>query len=275
MNLAVNARDAMPAGGKIRVETANVELDELYARHHAGAKIGRHILLSVSDTGTGMSPETVTHIFEPFFTTKEMGKGTGLGLATVYGIVKQSGGYIWVESELGKGSTFKIFLPRLSEIPATAPISQPTSAASGHETILLVEDAEPLRKLAFRFLENHGYRVFQAESGEEALTVAGGLLEPIHLVLTDVVMPGMNGRALTERLLPGHPEMKVLYMSGYADSFIAGHGVLERGTALIHKPFSEEALLAKVREVLDARSETRQENSHRDAQTVLTQGKDH
>jgi len=275
MNLAVNARDAMPTGGKIRVETANVELDELYARHHAGAKIGRHILLSVSDTGTGMSPETVTHIFEPFFTTKEMGKGTGLGLATVYGIVKQSGGYIWVESELGKGSTFKIFLPRLSEIPATAPISQPTSAASGHETILLVEDAEPLRKLAFRFLENHGYRVFQAESGEEALTVAGGLLEPIHLVLTDVVMPGMNGRALTERLLPGHPEMKVLYMSGYADSFIAGHGVLERGTALIHKPFSEEALLAKVREVLDARSETQQENSHRDAQTVLTQGKDH
>jgi len=274
MNLAVNARDAMPSGGNIRVKTANVELDEGYARHHAGAKVGRHVLLSVSDTGTGMSPETVTHIFEPFFTTKELGKGTGLGLATVYGIVKQSGGYIWVESELGKGSSFRIFLPRLSEMPTTAAVSQPTSTASGHETILLVEDAEPLRKLALRFLENHGYRVFQAQNGEEALMVARGSHEPIHLVLTDVVMPGMNGRVLAEKLLPRYPGMKVLYMSGYTDAFIAGHGVLEQGTALIHKPFSEELLIAKVREVLDAGNETQQKESRRDAQTVLTQGKE-
>jgi len=274
MNLAVNARDAMPAGGTIRVETSNVELDELYARHHAGAKPGRYVLLSVSDTGTGMSPETVTHIFEPFFTTKEMGKGTGLGLATVYGIVKQSGGYIWVDSDLGKGSSFKIFLPQLFEVPTIAvAASQPASAVSGNETILLVEDAEPLRKLAFRFLENRGYKVFQAQHGEEALVVAQGLRKSIHLLLTDVVMPGINGRKLAEQLLPRHPRMKVLYMSGYTDSFIAGHGVLEQGTALIHKPFSEEALLAKVREVLDAQGEARQEEAGYERQTVLTQEK--
>src|SRR5215475_12192101 len=190
-----------------------------------------------------------------------MGKGTGLGLATVYGIVKQSGGYIWVESEIGVGSSFKIFLPRVFEEAATTRVSRVPSAASGRETILLVEDAEPLRKLAFRFLENHGYRVIQAQDGEEALTVVKGLSLPIHLVLTDVVMPGINGRVLAEKLLPSHPEMKVLYMSGYTDSFIAGHGVLEQGTALIHKPFSEEDLLAKVREVLDSRRNEAKEHS--------------
>lgn len=273
MNLAVNARDAMPAGGTIRIETANAVIDEAYARHHAGAKPGSHVLLSVSDTGTGMSPETVTHIFEPFFTTKEMGKGTGLGLATVYGIVKQSGGYIWVESEMGAGSSFKIFLPTVFDqaVPITVP--QNTSAASGHETILLVEDAEPLRKLALRFLENHGYRVIQAQDGEEALRVVKGLTDPIHLMLTDVVMPGINGRVLAEKVLPTHPEMKVLYMSGYTDSFIAGHGVLEQGAALIHKPFSEEELLAKAREVLDSRSGAPGHSLSNEV-PVVTQGKE-
>ena len=255
MNLAVNARDAMPDGGTLRIETANTEIDDLYARHHAGARPGRYVLLSVSDTGTGMSPETVTHIFEPFFTTKELGKGTGLGLATIYGIVKQSGGYIWVDSELGKGSSFKIFLPRLDEEPTATDSPERTSQSRGHETILLVEDAEPLRKLACRFLENHGYKVLQAHDGREALSVAAGYALPIHLLLTDVIMPGINGRVLAERLQPRYASMKVLYMSGYTDSFIAGHGVLERGTALIHKPFTEEELLAKVKEVILAQAD--------------------
>ena len=274
MNLAVNARDAMPTGGTIRIETANTHFDEHYARHHAGAKPGPHVLLSVSDTGTGMSPETVTHIFEPFFTTKEMGKGTGLGLATVYGIVKQSGGYIWVESKLGEGSSFKIFLPRVFDEAVPITVLETSSTASGRETILLVEDAEPLRKLAFRFLQNHGYRVMQAEDGEEALAIVKSLSEKIHLLLTDVVMPGMNGRVLAERLLSSHPETKVLYMSGYTDSFIAGHGVLEQGTALIHKPFSEEALLARVRDVLDSPRSVRKEPSSLCQQSGVTQGKE-
>ena len=253
MNLAVNARDAMPDGGTLRIETANTEIDDLYARHHAGARPGKYVLLSVSDSGIGMSPETITHIFEPFFTTKEMGKGTGLGLATIYGIVKQSGGYIWVDSTLGQGSSFKIFLPRLFEAPTPADSPEGASESEGHETILLVEDAEPLRKLACRFLENHGYKVLEAQDGNEALSVAANFVHPIDLLLTDVIMPGINGRVLAERLLPRYAAMKVLYMSGYTDSFIAGHGVLERGTALIHKPFTEEALLAKVKEVLEAR----------------------
>jgi CheY-like chemotaxis protein len=245
----------MPTGGTLRVETANAEIDELYARHHAGARPGHYVLLSVSDSGTGMSPETVTHIFEPFFTTKELGKGTGLGLATIYGIVKQSGGYIWVDSKLGEGSSFKIFLPRLFEEPTPADSPQSTSESKGHETILVVEDAEPLRKLACRFLENHGYKVLQARDGDEALSIAASSASPIDLLLTDVVMPGINGRVLAERLLPRYAGMRVLYMSGYTDSFIAGHGVLERGTVLIHKPFTEETLLEKVKEVLEARTE--------------------
>ena len=253
MNLAVNARDAMPTGGKLRIETANAQIDELYARHHAGAKPGRYVLLTVSDSGIGMTPETVTHIFEPFFTTKEMGKGTGLGLATIYGIVKQSGGYIWVDSTLGEGSTFRIFLPLVLEEPTLQESPQKTTESGGNETILLVEDAEPLRKLASRFLENHGYRVLQARDGNEALAVTRNLTGPIDLLLTDVVMPGMNGRVLAERLLPRYPSMKVLYMSGYTDSFIAGHGVLEPGIALIHKPFGEEALLATVKKVLQGK----------------------
>jgi PAS domain S-box-containing protein len=255
MNLAVNARDAMPQGGKLRVETANVELDQAYAWRHAGAKPGRYVMLAVIDTGIGMDAATLAHIFEPFFTTKEVGKGTGLGLATVYGVVKQSGGYIWVDSEIGRGASFQVFLPRVEEpvatMAATAPLAE---KIGGSETILLVEDAESLRKLTRSFLESHGYRVLVAQNGEEALQAETRHSGKIDLLLTDVVMPGMNGRVLSERLLPKQPGMRVLYISGYTDSFIAGHGVLERGTALLHKPFTEDALIGKVREVLDKRN---------------------
>jgi PAS domain S-box-containing protein len=251
MNLAVNARDAMPSGGRLTIGTADVVLDEMYARHHPGAKPGKYVMLSVADSGVGMNSETLLHIFEPFFTTKEVGKGTGLGLATVYGIMKQSGGYIWVDSELGKGSCFQIFLPRVEEaVTHAAEGTSPSPILQGSETILVVEDSEPLKNLARIFLEQRGFQVLTASSGEEALKVAAEFSGMIHLLLTDVVMPGMNGRVLAEQLLPRRPEMKVLYMSGYTDSFIAGHGVLEEGTHLLHKPFTETVLISKVREVL-------------------------
>jgi len=253
MNLAVNARDAMPMGGKLKIETANVDLDQAYVRNHPGSKVGGYVLLVVTDTGSGMDAGTLAHIFEPFFTTKERGKGTGLGLATVYGIVKQSNGYIGVDSAPGKGTSFQIYLPRHAGQPPVEE-QKPDSADKlrGSETILLVEDSEPLRKLARTYLESSGFTVLSAESGEDALEVAtrfGGLLD---LLLTDVVMPGMNGRVLAEHLLPRQPGMNVLYMSGYTDSFIAGHGVLDPGIHLLHKPFTEEVLLRKVRDVLDA-----------------------
>jgi two-component system cell cycle sensor histidine kinase/response regulator CckA len=253
MNLAVNARDAMPQGGRLRIETANVEMDESFTRQHPGSVRGRYVMLSVADTGIGMSPETQAQIFEPFFTTKERGKGTGLGLATVYGVVKQSGGYIAVDSAPGKGAAFNVYLPLTQEAAVQAtqkPALSPT--VRGSETILLVEDSEPLRKLAQSFLEARGFRVLAAPTGEKALELAVQNPEPIHLLLTDVVMPGMNGRVLAEELGPRQPGMKVIYMSGYTDTFIAGHGVLNPGTHLIHKPFSEEVLVAKVREVLDS-----------------------
>jgi two-component system, cell cycle sensor histidine kinase and response regulator CckA len=210
------------------------------------------VLLAVTDTGTGMNAETLMHIFEPFFTTKERGKGTGLGLATVYGIVKQSEGYIWVDSAPGNGTSFEIYLPR--HVVAAAVEDQkvePEENLRGSESILLVEDAQPLRKLAQTFLEEAGFRVLSAGSGEEALQVAAGCGWPLDLLLTDVVMPGMNGRVLAEQLVPRQPGMKVLYMSGYTDSFIAGHGVLDPATHLLHKPFTEEVFVRKVREVLD------------------------
>ena len=206
----------------------------------------------MTDTGHGMDAETLAHIFEPFFTTKERGKGTGLGLATVYGIVKQSNGYIWVDSVPSKGSSFQIYLPL--HVGQSAIDEQKPDASEnlrGSESILLAEDAEPLRKLAQTFLEAAGFRVLSAQSGEEALEVAARYRGSFNLLLTDVVMPGMNGRVLAEHLLPRQPGMKVLYMSGYTDSFIAGHGVLDRGTHLLHKPFTEEVLIRKVREVLD------------------------
>jgi PAS domain S-box-containing protein len=251
MNLAVNARDAMPNGGKLKIRTANFDMDQTYTRNHPGSRVGNYVLLTIIDTGTGMDAETLTHMFEPFFTTKERGKGTGLGLATVYGIVKQSNGYIWVDSAPGKGASFEIYLPRHAGQPVEEPESDSEERLRGSECILLVEDAEPLRKLAKSYLEAGGFRVLSAGSGEEALEVAARFGGVFDLLLTDVVMPGMNGRVLAEQLLPRQPGMKVLYMSGYTDSFIAGHGVLESGTHLLHKPFTDEVVIRKVREVLD------------------------
>jgi two-component system, cell cycle sensor histidine kinase and response regulator CckA len=253
MNLVVNARDALPQGGRLVIETANVNLDHAYALHHPGSRVGPYVVLSVTDNGTGMNVETLAHLFEPFFTTKERGKGTGLGLATVYGVVKQSGGYIWVDSELGKGSSFKVYLPQIDEpVSAPAPAALPADSFRGEETILLVEDADALRKLAHALLEQNGYHVLAAENGETALKIAEQNRERIHLLLTDVIMPGMTGRTLADRLIALRTGLKVLYMSGYTDSAIADQGVLEPGTYLLHKPFSEETLIQKVREVLDA-----------------------
>ncbi len=215
-------------------------------------------MLAMTDSGAGMTQQTLAHIFEPFFTTKEVGKGTGLGLATVYGIVKQSGGYIWVDSAVGFGSSFQIYLPRVEESVSKPTAEAPTDNLRGSETILLVEDADALRKLAHSFLADHGFQVITASSGEEALRVAELYGQPIDLLVTDVVMPGMNGRALADRLLAKQPKLKVLYISGYTDSFIAGHGVLEAGTFLLHKPFTEEVLIRKVRDVLDGRSSRRE-----------------
>jgi two-component system cell cycle sensor histidine kinase/response regulator CckA len=252
LNLAINARDAMPSGGQLRIETANVDMDEAYTWDHPGSKAGNYVRLAVTDTGTGMDAGTLAHIFEPFFTTKELGKGTGLGLATVYGIVKQSNGYIWVDSAPGKGSAFQVYLPQHLGAPAAEGLqAEPNQKIRGSERILLVEDSEPLRKLGQRLLENGGFRVLSAGSGEEALDLAGQHAEDFDLLLTDVIMPGINGRTLAERLLSRHPGMKVLYMSGYTDSHIAGHGVLDPGLHLLHKPFTENVLLKKVREVLD------------------------
>jgi CheY-like chemotaxis protein len=252
MNLAVNARDAMPMGGKLKIQTTNVELDQAYTWNHPGSKVGNYVMLEVTDTGTGMDAATLTHIFEPFFTTKERGKGTGLGLATVYGVVKQSNGYVWVDSAPGKGASFQVYLPRyVGQAAVQEQIADPREKLRGSETILLVEDAEPLRKLAQTFLEGGGFRVLSAESGENALEVTARFGKTIDLLLTDVVMPGMNGRVLAEQLLRRQPGMKVLYMSGYTDSFIAGHGVLDPGTHLLHKPFTDDVLIRKVRGVLD------------------------
>jgi PAS domain S-box-containing protein len=258
MNLAVNARDAMPDGGKLTIQTADAEIEKAFAREHPGSVPGKYVTLAVTDNGTGMDPETQAQIFEPFYTTKGRDKGTGLGLATVYGVVKQSSGYITVESEKGKGSLFTIYLPRFEQ-PVTVPTkSSPEPLTTrGSETILLVEDAEPLRMLAQLFLKENGYRVLMAADGAEAQQVAAQIAGPIHLLLTDVVMPGINGRVLAERLAPSHPAMKVLFMSGYTDSFIAGPGVLEPGTHLLRKPFTEDALVRKVRELLDGTGDTK------------------
>ena len=259
MNLAVNARDAMPDGGKLTIQTANVELDLVFAREHPGAIPGQYVMLAVKDTGTGIDPEIQAQIFEPFFTTKGRDQGTGLGLATVYGIVKQSNGYITVESEKGQGALFKIYLRRIDQAVALKPGStQAPLTMRGSETVLLVEDAEPLRLLAHLFLKENGYQVLMAADGAEAQHVATQHPGSIHLLLTDVVMPGINGRVLAERLATQHPAMKVLYMSGYTDSFIAGHGVLEEGIHLLHKPFTEEVLMRKIRELLDAGKEIKE-----------------
>ncbi|OGP94641.1 MAG: hypothetical protein A2157_11295 [Deltaproteobacteria bacterium RBG_16_47_11] len=252
MNLAVNARDAMQKGGKLTIETGNVELDSAYARNHVAVKPGSYVMLSVSDTGVGMTPEIRERVFEPFFTTKEKGKGTGLGLSTVYGIVKQSGGNIWVYSEPGKGTTFKIYLPRVDEPPEeVGQKGVKEGLPRGSETVLVVEDEEEVRKLAVQILRRQGYTVLEASQGNEASHICEQHKGPIHLMVMDVVMPGMNGRELAKSLEPHHPEMQVLYMSGYTDNAIVHHGILEKGLSFLQKPFTLEGLLRKVREVLD------------------------
>jgi nitrogen-specific signal transduction histidine kinase/CheY-like chemotaxis protein len=252
MNLAVNAKDAMPNGGRLTIETANVDLDDAYAHSHIDVTPGRYVMLSVSDNGVGMSPEVKERVFEPFFTTKERDKGTGLGLSTVYGIVKQSEGNIWVYSEQGKGTTFKIYLPRVEEALEDLEEKVVTEELPhGSETILVVEDEERVRQLAAYLLENQGYKVLQACDGDDALRICEKHRDPIPLMLTDVVMPKMNGRASYERLMTLHPEMKVLYMSGYTEDAIVHHGVLEQEINYIQKPFALEGLAGKVRQVLD------------------------
>ncbi len=255
MNLAVNARDAMPSGGKLTIETSNVSLDEESARFHASLKPGNYVMLAISDTGAGMDSETQSRIFEPFFTTKGP-KGTGLGLSTVYGIVKQSGGYIWVYSEVGKGTTFKIYLPRVAEAAeSSAQIAAPVETASvepGTETILLVEDESNLRYLARQFLEKQGYRVIEAADGAVAMQIAVAHEGVIHLLLTDVIMPGMNGRELAQRISEIRPNVKILYMSGYTENVIGRNGTLDAGVRLLQKPFTLHDLKNKVREVLNS-----------------------
>ncbi|MFQ5777750.1 MAG: PAS domain S-box protein [Terriglobia bacterium] len=253
MNLVLNARDAMPRGGRLTLETANLELDEIYVRRHPVGTPGLYVMLAVSDTGVGMDKEVQAHIFEPFFTTKEKGKGSGLGLSTVYGIIKQSGGYIWAYSEPGRGTTFKIYLPRVGEkVTVPKPLSVPPEPKRGSETIMVVEDETAVRELAGQFLENCGYTVLQAKDAAEALLEAGRHTGPIHLLLTDVVMPGASGRELARCLAARRPQMKVLFISGYTGEAIANHGLLAVGTAFLPKPFTREALTRKVREVLEA-----------------------
>jgi len=254
MNLAVNARDAMPSGGRLTIETANVTLDDDYARLHAPLRAGDYVMVAITDTGGGMDSETQSHIFEPFFTTKGP-KGTGLGLSTVYGIVKQSGGYIWVYSEVGRGTTFKIYLPRVASAgEAVAQVAAPAQfqrVEPGTETILLVEDEANLRYLARQYLEKQGYKVIEAADGAVAMQIAVAHEAVIHLLLTDVIMPGMNGRELAQRIFEIRPNVKVLYMSGYTENVIGHNGMLDAGVRLLQKPFNLRDLKSKVREVLD------------------------
>ena len=255
VNLVVNARDAMPHGGRLAIETANVELDGSYGESHVPVQPGSYVLLAVSDTGVGMDSATKARIFEPFFTTKEPGHGTGLGLATVYGIVKQSGGYIWVYSEPGHGTTFKVYLPRVAGV---AELAEPAPSAAihtrGSETVLLVEDQEDVRRLARRVLEGRGYTVLAASNGDEALDVVAQYPHRIHVLVTDVVVPGVNGRELARRVTASRSDVKVLFVSGYTGEAVHQRGLLEPGVAFLQKPFTADVLARKVREVLGSSS---------------------
>jgi two-component system cell cycle sensor histidine kinase/response regulator CckA len=254
MNLAVNARDAMPRGGKLLVETGNVTLDDHYAREHLGIPAGDYVMMAVSDTGEGMDINTQSHIFEPFFTTKAAGRGTGLGLSTVYGIVKQSEGYIWVYSELGRGTTFKVYLPRAQEMEQeiVPPKHPPRPSHAGHETVLLVEDEDGVRSLTKQVLERKGYAVLAAGTAGDAMRLCTEHRGEIDLLLTDVVLQNISGRELAEKIQEGSPDVKVLYMSGYTDDAVLHHGVFAAATAFLQKPFTTESLAQKVREVLDS-----------------------
>jgi len=255
MNLAINARDAMPQGGSLTIRTARVELDDDYAAEHPGARPGRHILLEVTDTGIGMSEEIKVHVFEPFFTTKLPGHGTGLGLSTVFGIVAQSGGHITVESEPGKGAHFKIYLPQVDDtVRDERPTSRTASTTQGTETILLVEDEEIVRRLARSILVGKGYTVLEAPNGTAAVKYCDEYPGPIHVLLTDIMMPEMSGRELAIHLKASKPTAKVIYMSGYAEDVVAQQAAIDSGTPFLPKPFSPIGLLQKVREVLDSTS---------------------
>jgi PAS domain S-box-containing protein len=253
MNLAVNARDAMPTGGKLTIETANVHLDEAYAQAHHAVVPGLYVMLAMSDSGSGMDAETKSRIFEPFFTTKELGKGTGLGLATVYGIVKQSGGNIWIYSEVGQGTTFKIYLPRVAgDVEPIKSEALPALHLPGSETILVVEDNDNLREVICKTLGKQGYVVLEAANGKDALQIFDNRTWPIDLLLVDVVLPQMSGAEVVKRLQEFDPNLKVLYMSGYTNNAIVHHGVLDTDVAFLQKPFKGTALLLKIRDVLDS-----------------------
>ncbi len=254
MNLAINARDAMPDGGTVTIETSNATLDDAYAAQHVSVIPGEYVMLAVSDTGCGMDEKTKSRIFEPFFTTKPAGRGTGLGLSTVYGIVKQTGGNIWLYSEPGKGTTFKIYLPAIAALPEDIGKVAPAEAVRrGGGTVLVVEDDEQLRRLTHRALASQGYTVLEADRGSTALDIARRHKGHIDLLLTDVIMPDTNGRKLAETIRAARPGLRVLYMSGYPDGAIASHGMLEPGVAYLAKPFTTEAVTRRVREVLEAR----------------------
>jgi len=252
MNLAVNARDAMPSGGRLVIETSNAELDRTYNSTHPIVKPGRYVLLAVSDTGTGMDADTQAHIFEPFFTTKEPGKGTGLGLATVYGVVKQSGGFIWVYSELAKGTCFKIYLPRVDQPEDQGTTALPfAEVPRGTEKILLAEDEQDVREVAREFLESGGYTVIEASNGAEALRLAAEHNATIDLLVTDMVMPGMTGRELARRLQQERSGVGVIYMSGYSERTAAETSQADANMCLLTKPFSRGSILRAVRQALD------------------------